>query len=163
MRAEIGTKAARLQADLFRNRVYSVVTLVEDLLRVADEVHLVDGDDDLLDAEQAAADNRGAGYCSRTPSLAAISSTAASALAAPVIMFLRNSLWPGRIDDHVRALRRLELDLRGIDRDVLLLLLEQRIEQEGILELHPLLATGRLDLLDLAVGQRVRCRKKCGR
>jgi len=33
--------------------------------------------------------------CSRTPSFAAITRTAASARDAPVIMFFKNSLWPG--------------------------------------------------------------------
>ena len=49
---------------------------------------------------------------------------------------------PGRIDDDVGPLRRAELDLRGVDGDVLLLLLEQRIEQEGVFELHPLRSRG---------------------
>ncbi len=65
-------------------------------------------------------------------------------------------LVPRRVDDDVGSAGRLELDLRGVDRDVLLLLLEQRIEQEGVFKLHPLLAARRLDLLDLAVRQRLR-------
>ena len=68
---------------------------------------------------------------------------------------LQELLVARRVDDDVGARGRLELNLRRVDRDVLLLLLEQRIEQEGVLELHPLLADSRLDLLDLAVGQRL--------
>ena len=60
-----------------------------------------------------------------------------------------------RIDDHVVARRRAELDLRRVDGDVLLLFLQQRVEQEGVLEVHPLRRAGLLDLLDLAVRQRV--------
>jgi hypothetical protein len=42
------------------------------------------------------------------------------------------------------------------DRDVLRLLLQQRIEQKGVLKLHSLLFARCLDLLDFAVGQRLR-------
>ena len=41
---------------------------------------------------------------------------------------------PGRIDDDVVARRALEEAARGVDRDPLILLVRQRVEQERVLE-----------------------------
>ena len=69
---------------------------------------------------------------------------------------LKKFLVPRRVDDDVVPRRGAKLNLRRVDRDVLLLLLQQRVEQEGVFEVHALRRASLLDLLDLAVRQRVR-------
>ena len=84
---------------------------------------------------------------------------AASALDAPVIMFFKNSLWPGASMITYCRSRRAKRNLRRIDGDVLLLLLEQSIEKKSILEFHPLRRAGLLDLSIFPSGnESVSCR-----
>ena len=59
------------------------------------------------------------------------------------------------VDDRVGALLRAEEDARGIDGDVLLLLFDQGVEEEGVFELHAFDRAVLADLLHLAVGQGV--------
>ena len=90
-----------------------------------------------------------------TPSAASITSSAASARAAPVIMFFRNSMWPGASRIEVGPQAALEEHARGVDGDALGLLVLERVEQERVLErLRVELALGP-DLLELALGKRV--------
>ena len=66
---------------------------------------------------------------------------------------LQKFLVPRRIDDGVTAARCSKRNLGRIDGDVLLLLLEKRIEQEREFKLHPLSRAGLLYLFDLPLGQ----------
>ena len=84
--------------------------LLKARFRVSDQVHLVDRDDDLMDAEEVQQACRR--VCSCRLRRASTTSTAASACAAPVIMFLRTRD-ARRVDQHVVAHRRAEEDLRG--------------------------------------------------
>ena len=59
------------------------------------------------------------------------------------------------VDDRVGALLRAEEDARGIDGDVLFLLFDQGVEEEGVFELHAFDGTVLTNLLDLAVRQGV--------
>ena len=52
-RADTGMKTCASTPMLVRNARYSLETCVEYVLRVIDQVHLVDDDDDLSDADQA--------------------------------------------------------------------------------------------------------------
>ena len=61
---------------------------------VIHQIHFVDRHDCLANPKQTQ-QLAVTPACSRAPSSAAITMTAASALAAPVIIFLRNSSWPG--------------------------------------------------------------------
>ena len=61
-----------------------------------------------------------------------------------------------RVYDRVLPARRPKRDFRCIDRNVLLLLLDQRIEQKGIFKFHPLSRARLLHHVDLPCGQRVR-------
>ena len=63
---------------------------------------------------------------------------------------------PRRVDDDVFAPLRFEPDLGRINRDVLLLFLEQCIEHERELELHFLCRARLLHHVDLAFGKTVR-------
>ena len=56
------------------------------------------------------------------------------------------------VDDREGAARGAERDPGRVHRDVLRLLLEEGVHQEGVLELHPLGLAGGLDPLGLAVG-----------
>ena len=150
-----GHELPGFQADLRKEDFVFRDDVVEDLLAVIDEVHLVHRDDDLADAEQRE-------EVAVPPRLLAHALVRSDEQHRRIGArragdhVLQELLVPRRVDDDVGTAGRLELDLRGVDRDVLLLLLEQRIEQEGVFKLHPLLAARRLDLLDLAVGQRLR-------
>ena len=62
----------------------------------------------------------------------------------------------GRINNREGARARAERDARGVHRDVLRLLLEQGVHQEGVFKLHALGAAGSLDALGLAILDGVR-------
>ena len=66
---------------------------------------------------------------------------------------LEKFLVAGRIDDDVTPPLRAELNLRGVDGDVLLLLFQQRIEQKGVFKFHALGVARLLNLLNLPVRQ----------
>src|ERR1043166_6020023 len=63
-------------------------------------------------------------------------------------------LMAGGIDDHVVPNCRPKLNLRRIDRDILLLLLRQGIEEERIFETPTLSGAARPKRLDLSLRQR---------
>ena len=69
--------------------------LLEDLLRVADEVHLVDGDDDVLDAQQRDDEASAAGSATSTPWRASMRMMASWQVDAPVAMLRVYCSWPG--------------------------------------------------------------------
>jgi hypothetical protein len=58
-----------------------------------------------------------------------------------------------RIDDDVASGRRSKMDLRRIDRDVLLLFFRERIEDKGVFELSAVAFTGGLKRFDFSFGQ----------
>ncbi len=62
----------------------------------------------------------------------------------------------GRVDDEVVASRRSKRDLRRINRNVLLLLLEQGVEHESKLKFHPFRRARLLHHVDLSFRQRIR-------
>ncbi len=64
-------------------------------------------------------------------------------------------MWPGRVEDQVFTLARLEEHPGGVDGDALRLFVLERVEQEGVLErLGVQLALGP-HLLELALGERM--------
>jgi hypothetical protein len=70
-------------------------------------------------------------------------------------MFFRNSLWPGASMIVNERFSGPEGDPRRVHRDVLRLLLQQGVQEERVLKLHPLGPARGLDALLLAVGHRV--------
>ena len=66
----------------------------EDLLRVADQVHLVDGHDQVPDAQQRR-DEAWRRVCANTPCRASIRMIARSPVEAPVAMLRVYCSWPG--------------------------------------------------------------------
>jgi hypothetical protein len=144
---------ARLDADLREESFVFRNDFFKDLVRVIHEIHLVHRDDDLVNAEQAQqipvpARLLAHAFIRRDEQHRRIRAGRAGD------HVFQKLLVPRRINDDVRPLGRLELNLRGINGDILLLLLEQRIEQKGVFKLHPLLAAGLLDLLHLSFRQR---------
>ncbi len=150
----MGTKVRASRPIWARNLRYSSTTSSKVCSTVADKVHLVDGDEDLLDAEQA-------------EEVAVPAALLADAFVGGDEQHrgiraggagdhvLEEFLVSRRIDDDVGADGGLELNLRGVDGNVLLLLLEQSVQQEGEFEFHPLFPACLPDLFDLAIGQRV--------
>src|SRR5207247_9395829 len=67
---------------------------------------------------------------------------------------LQKFLVSRRIDDRVTAARCSKRNLSRIDRNILLLLLDKRIQQKREFKLHPFSRTGLLYLLNLSFGQR---------
>ena len=67
---------------------------------------------------------------------------------------------PGSIDDLKRPSRMTKFNPRGVDRDVLRLLLKQRIQEEGVLKRHPLLPAGLFHRLQLPLRQGIRVRQQ---
>ena len=63
---------------------------------------------------------------------------------------LQKFLMPRRVDNGVTAPRRSKRNLCGVDGDVLLLLFEQCIEQEGEFKRHPFSSAGFFHLLDFS-------------
>ena len=68
---------------------------------------------------------------------------------------LQELLVAGGVDDRVGTLLGAEEDARGINRDILLLFLDQGVEQKSIFELHAFGGTVLTDLFDLTVRQGV--------
>ena len=68
---------------------------------------------------------------------------------------LQEFLMPGRIDNHVVAPGAAKLNLRRIDRDVLLLLLGERIKDKGVFERLALRRARLPQAVDFPVGERI--------
>ncbi len=110
--------------------------LAKGRFRISRQVHLVNHHHDLPDAEQTQ-------QISVSPTLLAHAFVRRDDEDGRVRArragdhVLEEFLVPRRVDDDVLPLRRAKRNLRRVDRDVLRLLFEQRIEQKGIFELHP--------------------------
>ena len=68
--------------------------------------------------------------CGSTPLRASTSITARSAFEAPVAMLRVYCSWPGRVGDDERAARGREIAVGDIDRDALLALVFEPVEQQ---------------------------------
>ena len=120
--------------------------LVEDVLAVVHQVHLVDGDDDVPDAEQRDDEAVPLGLRS-TPWRASIRMMARSQFEAPVAMFRVYCSWPGQ--SAMMNLRLLggKVAVGDVDRDALLALGLQPVGEQRQVELAavvPLRAESRL-------------------
>ena len=123
------------------------------VFRAIHQVHLVDDDDDLADAEQV--QQEGVGARLLLDALAGVDQHDRRVGAGGTGDHVLDELaMARRVDDGVVALRRLEPDLRGVDGDALVALRLERVHQEGPFERHAAPLAHRLDLLQLAVGQR---------
>src|SRR5438270_10773237 len=69
---------------------------------------------------------------------------------------LQELLVAGRVDDRESAILGPKMDLGGVDGDVLLLLLRQRIEDESVLEPPAVPLTRRPNCFQFSFGKRVR-------
>src|SRR3954467_14189401 len=69
---------------------------------------------------------------------------------------LQELLMPGGVDDGEPALSRPKMDLGSVDRDVLLLLLSERIKDKRILEPPAFPRTSRPNRLEFSLRKRVR-------
>ena len=123
------------------------------LLGIADEVHLVDRDDDAADAEQA----QQVGVAARLVLHAFVRvdhqhhRVGAGGAAHHVLQEL---LVARGVDQQVVARRGLEADLRGVDGDALVALGLHGVDHERPLERHAALLRHRLYRLHFSVGQR---------
>jgi hypothetical protein len=126
----------------------------EDFFGEPDEIHFVDGDDDLFDSEEgeqvavASALFLDALICGDEED----SGIGAGGTGNHV---LEELFMAWGVDDDVGASVRSELDLGGVDGDVLLLLFEKGVEEESVFEVHPFGFGGGLDLGDFSVGEGV--------
>ena len=93
---------------------------------VVDEVHLVDGQHDPRDPSSPAIAAWRRLWVSR-PSRASTSTTATSAVEAPVTMLRVYCAWPGRVGDDEPPPRGREVPVRDVDRDALLALGAQAV------------------------------------
>ena len=85
----------RCRSALAKPRVVGLDFVESGLLRPADEVHLVDGQHDVADADQAGRDSCAAGSGSARPCGRRSGSPPASAVEAPVTMLRVYCSWPG--------------------------------------------------------------------
>ena len=122
---------------------------------VVDQVHLVDQDRDLLDAQQMEQIAVPAGLLLHAL-LGVDQQQRGLAAGRAGDHVLEKLLVARRIDDDVVALGGAEPDLRGVDGDALIALGLQRVHQEGPFERHAAPLGHRLDRLELAFGQRAR-------
>ena len=128
---------------------------LEDLGPVVDQVHLVHGDDDLAEPEEREEEAVPARLLAQA--LLGVDEEDRGVRAGGARDHVLQEFLVARgVDDRERAARRAEGHARRVHRDVLRLLLEQGVHQEGVFELHPLGLARGLDPLGLAVGHRVR-------
>ena len=107
---------------------------VEPRLIVADQVHLVDREHDVADAEQMGEDGCAAGSAVSTPLRASIRMTARSAVEAPVDHVARILLVAGRVGDDELALVGREEAVGDVDGDALLALGGEAVDEQGEIE-----------------------------
>ena len=112
---------------------YSATIAVEAIGVEPDQIHLVDGQHDVAHAEQRG-DELWRRVCVITPLRASISTTARSAVEAPVAMLRVYCSWPG-----VSATMKLraavaKIAVGDIDRDALLALRLQAVDQQREIE-----------------------------
>ena len=143
------------RADALEERAVLLLDRVEVVLAVADQVHLVHAHDDLADAEHrqdvavapAVLAHAFLGVDDQHRRLGARRARD---------HVLQELDVPGRVDDDVVARRALEEAARGVDRDALVLLVRQRVEQERVLERLARALALAPHRLELALRQRVR-------
>ena len=152
-RAEIGMMAVARQAEAGEMAGDLGLDVVEALLVEIDAIHLVDDDRDLMDAEQVQQVAVPARLVAHAFGGIDRSAARHRPATAPVIMLRRNSAWPGASISTMSRDGGAEADLAGVERDALVALGLQRIEQERPFERHAAPLADRLELLELAVGQ----------
>ena len=142
----------RLEPELFQEHSIFAFDLIEPLLREIGEIHFVHDHNELFNSEHAQ-------QIRVTPALFFHSFVRRDHEDRRVRArrtgdhVLQKLFVTWRVDDDVRAPLRFEPDLGRIDRDVLTLLFEQRVEHKREFELHPLLRARFLHHLDLAFRQ----------
>jgi len=148
-------KRPRDQADLREKPFIFRNDFAKDRFAVIDQIHFVHRDDHLTDPEQTQQISVTAALFPHAFVRGDQQYRGVRARRARDHVF-QELLVARRIDDHVGPFLRPELNLCRVDRDVLLLLLEQRIEKKRVLEFHPFLTTCRLDLFDFSLRQGTR-------
>ena len=93
--ADTGDRGEVVDAEPADERTDVADDAVEDLLRPVDEVHLVDREDEVADAERRRDDEMRAGLLEEARRRASTSTTARSAVDAPVAMLRVYCAWPG--------------------------------------------------------------------
>ena len=148
-----GNEYLRLDADAREKLAVLARDLVEHLLRVVDEVHLVDDDDDLAHADQPQQIPVAAGLLLHAFGRVDDDERRIGPRRARHHV-LDELLVAGRVDDDVFALLGAEPDLARVDGDVLVALGLQRVHEVGELERHAAALRDRDELLVFALGQR---------
>ena len=138
---------------LQEGRVFGDDLLVRGLGMV-DEVHLVHQHDELLHAQEGEQERVAAGLV-HDAFLGVDEQQRGGGAGGAGHHVLEELLVAGGVDDRVGALLRAEEDARRVDGDVLFLLFDQGVEEEGVFELHAFDRAVLADLLHLAVGQGV--------
>ncbi len=133
--------------------------LTEHLLVIIDQVHLVHGDHDLLEAEEREQEAVASGLFAQPLVGVHEEHRGIGARRAGDHVFEEFLVARG-VDDGVGPPRRAEGHARGVHGDVLRLLLEQRVHQEGVFEFHALGLARGLDALGLAVLHGMRVEQK---
>ena len=128
---------------------------VEDLGSVPDQVHLVHGDDDLPEPEERKKEAVPASLLAQAL-LGVDKEDRGIGACRPGDHVLQELLVPWGVDDRERAAFRVKGHAGRVHRYVLRLLFKERVQEERVLELHPLGLAGGLDALRLSVGHRVR-------
>ena len=131
---EVGDPDAARRTRGSRRRCASNICLV-----VVDQVHLVDRQHDVADADQVSEVAVAPGLLS-TPLRASIRITARSAVEAPVTMLRVYCSWPGRVGDDELALVGGEEAIGDVDRDALLALGGEAVDQQREIDLLALRA-----------------------
>ena len=144
-----GVQAERLQ----EGRVFDDDLLVGGL-RVVDEVHLVHQHDELLHAQEGEQERVAAGLVHHA-FLGVDEEQGGGGAGGAGHHVLEELLVARGVDDRVGALLRAEEDARRVDGDVLFLLFDQGVEEEGVFEFHAFDRAVLADLVHLAVGQGV--------
>ena len=144
----------RVEAEgLQEGRVFGDDLLVGGL-GVVDEVHLVHQHDELLHAQEGEQEGVAAGLV-HDAFLGIDEQEGGGGAGGAGHHVLEELLVARGVDDRVGTLLRAEEDARGVDGDVLFLLFDQGVEEEGVFELHAFDRAVLADLLHLAVGQGV--------
>jgi len=142
----------RSNAEVGEIAAHSARHFLEAGFRVADGVHLVDADDDLVDAEQM----QKVGVAARLLLRAVLGvdhEDGGVGLGGTGDHVLDELAVPRRVDQHIVARVSVEEDLRDIDGDALVALRLQRIQQERPFERHAALFAHRAHRLDPSLRQ----------
>ena len=125
------------------------------LLVIADEVHLVDGDDGLLDAEKR--EQKGVAVRLLAHALAGVDQEKGRlARPRPRHHVLEELALARRVDEEIFAPAELQADVAHVDGDTLVALGLESVGHEGPFEGHAAALAHRLDRLDLALGKGTR-------